>query len=50
MQIKFKTSKKFEKKYNNLVLFDGTCNLCNWWVDLIIKFDKKKSLNFIFYK
>ena len=50
MQIKFKSFEKFEKKYNNLVLFDGTCNLCNWWVDLIIKFDKKKSLNFIFYK
>ena len=48
MQIKFKSFEKFEKKYNNLVLFDGTCNLCNWWVDLIIKFDKKKKFKFHF--
>ena len=30
----------------NVILFDGVCNFCNFWVDLIIKVDKKKAFRF----
>jgi len=29
-----------------IVLFDGVCNLCNASVDLILKYDKKKTMKF----
>ena len=29
-----------------LVLFDGVCNFCNYWVNFAIKRDKKKKLKF----
>lgn len=29
-----------------LVLFDGVCNFCNFWVQFIIKRDKKAKLKF----
>ena len=29
-----------------LILFDGICNLCNGWVQFIIKHDKKKQFRF----
>ena len=29
-----------------IILFDGICNLCNYWVDFIIKRDKDKTLKF----
>ena len=48
MKIKLEQHQIYETKYHNLVLFDGTCNLCNWWVDLIIKLDKKKKFKFHF--
>lgn len=48
MKIKLKDHEKYETKYQDLVLFDGTCNLCNWWVDLIIKLDKKEKFKFQF--
>tara|TARA_A100001015_G_C14867987_1_gene663153 strand:- start:483 stop:929 length:447 start_codon:yes stop_codon:yes gene_type:complete len=48
MKIKLEEHQKYETKYQDLVLFDGTCNLCNWWVDLIIKLDKKKKFKFHF--
>ena len=30
----------------NIILFDGVCNLCNAWVDFILKFDRKKIFYF----
>lgn len=30
----------------NIILFDGVCNFCNFWVDFIIKRDKKKIFKF----
>ena len=29
-----------------IILFDGICNFCNYWVDFIIKRDKNKTLKF----
>ncbi|MEO8398926.1 MAG: thiol-disulfide oxidoreductase DCC family protein [Ignavibacteriaceae bacterium] len=29
-----------------IILFDGCCNLCNFWVDFIIKKDKKNLFKF----
>ncbi len=29
-----------------LILFDGVCNFCNYWVNFAIKRDRKKSLRF----
>ena len=29
-----------------LVLFDGVCNFCNYWVNFAIKRDRKKKLRF----
>jgi predicted DCC family thiol-disulfide oxidoreductase YuxK len=29
-----------------VILFDGVCNFCNYWVNFAIKRDKKKKLMF----
>jgi predicted DCC family thiol-disulfide oxidoreductase YuxK len=29
-----------------VILFDGVCNLCNFWVKLICKYDKQKRFRF----
>ena len=31
---------------NPLILFDGVCNFCNFWVRFVIKRDKKKRIKF----
>lgn len=31
---------------NPIILFDGYCNFCSFWVDFIIKRDKKKIFKF----
>ena len=31
---------------NPVILFDGICNFCNYWVNFAIKRDKKKKLRF----
>ncbi|MGB3006695.1 MAG: thiol-disulfide oxidoreductase DCC family protein, partial [Chitinophagaceae bacterium] len=31
---------------NQVILFDGVCNFCNYWVNFTIKKDKKKILRF----
>jgi predicted DCC family thiol-disulfide oxidoreductase YuxK len=31
---------------NRIILFDGVCNFCNFWVNFAIKRDKKKKLHF----
>ncbi|NOT51818.1 MAG: thiol-disulfide oxidoreductase DCC family protein [Chitinophagaceae bacterium] len=31
---------------NSIVLFDGVCNFCNYWVNFAIKRDKKRKLRF----
>lgn len=48
MKIKLTQNQELDKKYQNLILFDGVCNLCNWWVNLIISLDKKKEFKFHF--
>ena len=34
------------KENNNILLFDGVCNLCNSSVKFVIKHDKKKTIRF----
>jgi predicted DCC family thiol-disulfide oxidoreductase YuxK len=29
-----------------IVFFDGVCGLCNWWVDVLIRIDRKNRLKF----
>lgn len=29
-----------------IILFDGVCNFCNFWVNLILKYDKEKKFQF----
>ena len=31
---------------NNVILFDGVCNFCNKWVDLLLKLDVDKKFKF----
>ncbi len=31
---------------HSIILFDGVCNFCNYWVNFIIKRDKKKQFRF----
>ncbi len=31
----------------SIVIYDGTCNLCNFWLDFILKRDKKKAFLFL---
>ena len=31
---------------SNIVLFDGICNLCNTWVDIILHLDQQKQFRF----
>lgn len=35
-----------EEKYNELILFDGVCNLCNGFVQFVLKNEKTKVLKF----
>lgn len=35
-----------EIKSNKIILFDGVCNFCNYWVNFAIKRDRKKKLKF----
>ena len=32
---------------NSIILFDGYCNLCNRWVDFVIKRDPQKKFRFV---
>ena len=34
------------KNYNKIILFDGVCNFCNFWVNFIIDHDKKDVFRF----
>ncbi|TBR19897.1 MAG: thiol-disulfide oxidoreductase DCC family protein [Chitinophagaceae bacterium] len=31
---------------NPVILFDGTCNFCNFWIQFVIKRDRKRVLKF----
>lgn len=35
-----------EIKSYKIILFDGVCNFCNYWVNFAIKRDRKKKLKF----
>lgn len=32
---------------HSVILFDGVCNYCIWWVNLLIKLDKKDNFRFL---
>lgn len=34
------------KSDSKIILYDGVCNFCNKWVDLLLKLDKKKQFTF----
>jgi predicted DCC family thiol-disulfide oxidoreductase YuxK len=34
------------KQANDIILFDGICNFCNFWVNRLMKFDKKFIFKF----
>jgi len=38
----------FEKMYEekNIILFDGDCNFCNYWVNFVLKRDKQQVFKF----
>ena len=38
----------FEKMYEgkNIILFDGNCNFCNYWVNFVLKRDKQQVFKF----
>jgi predicted DCC family thiol-disulfide oxidoreductase YuxK len=31
---------------SGVILFDGVCNYCNWWVSRVLRYDKKKYFYF----
>jgi len=33
-------------KFNNVVLYDGECGFCSFWVQWLLKWDKNNSLKF----
>ena len=35
-----------DEEINNVVLFDGVCNFCNKWVDIMMHLDTKKRFRF----
>ena len=35
-----------KNNFNNIILFDGECNLCNSFVDFIIRYDKRDKFKF----
>lgn len=39
-------SNNISKNIKNVILFDGVCNFCNRWVDLLISVDKNKVFSF----
>jgi predicted DCC family thiol-disulfide oxidoreductase YuxK len=34
------------KSSKPILIFDGVCNFCNWWVDFVLKRDKKGKVLF----
>jgi len=34
------------KKYNNVVLYDGDCGFCSFWVQWLLNMDKNNTLKF----
>ena len=40
------TSLLLLEKYNNIILFDGVCNFCNTWVDILLRIDTNKIFKF----
>ncbi|KAJ1415986.1 hypothetical protein B484DRAFT_454394 [Ochromonadaceae sp. CCMP2298] len=39
-------SKSISSTKQNIILYDGVCNFCNSWVDLLLKLDRKKKFSF----
>src|ERR1039458_6471549 len=39
-------NRKQKHKDNLVLLFDGTCNYCNRWVNFIVRHDRKKLFRF----
>lgn len=38
------SNKEYKNHYNKIILFDGVCNLCNGFIDFVIKRDIKKQI------
>jgi len=34
------------KEYDKVILFDGVCNFCNTWVDLLLRIDTQRQFRF----
>jgi len=34
------------EEHNNIIFFDGLCNLCNGFIDFVIKRDKKREIKY----
>lgn len=37
---------KLDKEHSYIILFDGVCNFCNYWVNYVLKNDKKNLFRF----
>eukprot|EP01036_Dinobryon_divergens_P028983 gene28983-38024_t len=44
--IKYNTLSGSSETVANIILYDGVCNFCNKWVDLLLRFDSKKQFSF----
>ena len=44
--LNMKRGDSVEKYNSNIILFDGVCNLCNGFVQFMIKHDKKRQFKF----
>lgn len=42
----FQITMPFKFPLRNVVIFDGVCNFCNGWVDLILRYDASKKVKF----
>ncbi|GMH46948.1 hypothetical protein TrRE_jg3681 [Triparma retinervis] len=39
-------SPSLSSNYDNVILYDGVCNFCNAWVDILLQIDTKKRFRF----
>jgi len=43
----YSSSDSQEKMLSKIILYDGVCNLCWFWVRFILKHDRKRLFNFV---
>ena len=44
--VKYSNPAILDGELNNIVLFDGVCNFCNKWVDIMLQLDTTKKIRF----